>query len=284
MLYRILMPVAMMVVGLGGQQAAAIDFFPTPKTNPDTLIYQVDSVAIEILKTNPVSLAIVADGQAPTGGWSNPRLEPRYYIVPPADGIWDFDFVITPPPQGAIVTQGFVKHRAAFFWPTIPPQVRGVRVHATTNSIETMLASDLLADVPPGELRKIDTGAKNAKASIEVKRPIIIDLQPPLKVSYLEANLTLVNPTDAAIELLASSPCDIVNWEIRTVDGMPVQTEPLVICIRPVPHLTLQPGQAIGEKLAIPLDGPAYQSGDYVLHISFWGVEAEATVNIQVVH
>ena len=193
-----------------------------------------------------------------------------------------------------MVTEGFVKHTAAFFWPTIPPQVRGVRVHSATNSVEATLTSELLAEQPATESPSASTaaveakvaGAKNAEVRIEVKRPIIVDLQPQIggvKVDYLDAKLSLLNPTTQPIDLLVPTPCDIINWEIRSADGSVVQKEPVVFCPMHVPRLVLQPGQAITEPLKIALDKEAYQTGDYVLHVSFWTVDLDTSINIQVV-
>ena len=62
-----------------------------------TQVLKVDDVRIAILKSMPPQWSIRADGLVATAGWTNPRLEPRFYINFPADGIQDLDFVADPP-------------------------------------------------------------------------------------------------------------------------------------------------------------------------------------------
>ncbi len=60
-------------------------------------IYQVDDIDITLLKTNPPSLAIDANGMASTPNWSSVHLAKREYVTPPADGYQEFDLVGMPP-------------------------------------------------------------------------------------------------------------------------------------------------------------------------------------------
>jgi hypothetical protein len=57
----------------------------------------VQRVHLAIRKTNPPQLHIAADGTARSTGYTTPTLIPYVYVTPPADGIYDFDFVATPP-------------------------------------------------------------------------------------------------------------------------------------------------------------------------------------------
>jgi hypothetical protein len=42
-------------------------------------------------------LVVTATGTVASSGWTNPQLAPVFYVVPPADGIWDFEFVASEP-------------------------------------------------------------------------------------------------------------------------------------------------------------------------------------------
>jgi hypothetical protein len=77
-------------------------------------------------------LLVGAAGVVNSSGWSNIRLAPRYYIVPPGDGVWDFDF-IGDPPSGIVLPVELPV--SAWCTYTAPPWLKGVKVHAERNSI-----------------------------------------------------------------------------------------------------------------------------------------------------
>jgi hypothetical protein len=91
------------------------------------------SVKIERMPQNPDELRISALAWVSTLGWTDPELVPRTYVRPPDDGIYDLDFVAEPPrgPVGQALARMEVKHnfRAS-------PGLKGVRIHASTNSME----------------------------------------------------------------------------------------------------------------------------------------------------
>ncbi|WP_136623648.1 hypothetical protein [Bradyrhizobium centrolobii] len=104
-------------------------------------IYDVKSAIIRILKSDPPQIVVLADGRAPTTGWTNPTLGAWYYIDAPEDGIQDFDFtagapngfsvpVLTPISADAVVARD-----PANYWGKGKPLV-GVRIHSRTNTIE----------------------------------------------------------------------------------------------------------------------------------------------------
>lgn len=75
-------------------------------------------------------LFVSATGRVPTSGWSDVALSPHYYAAPPADGIWDFDFIADAPsglvlpielPVSASVADG------------APNWMKGIRVRAGKN-------------------------------------------------------------------------------------------------------------------------------------------------------
>lgn len=102
-----------------------------------TKIYSVDDVQLAILKTFPPTLRIVATGMVNTGGWSDPQLVPYIYVSPPADGIYDFDFIASPP--SGIAIQVILPITATYHWRGFPQELKGVRIHACSGSLEDML-------------------------------------------------------------------------------------------------------------------------------------------------
>lgn len=101
-------------------------------------VRSVLSVDVSILESQPPQLLVRALGTVPTGGWKNGTLEPRFYIDPPADGFQDFDFVGTPPFGPAI--QVILPIAAQTVIPSIPPWLKGVRIHSSTNHLEALVA------------------------------------------------------------------------------------------------------------------------------------------------
>ena len=100
-------------------------------------VMQVDRAAVSYIKTNPPQLQIEATGKTNTGGWSEPELVEHVYIVPPADGMYEYDFVARPP-SGAS-TQVITPISARTVRHNIPKDMKGVRVIAKTNKKEANL-------------------------------------------------------------------------------------------------------------------------------------------------
>ncbi len=69
-------------------------------------ILRIKTVDLSIEKTNPPRLKIFAYGEARSLGFTEPTLIPYVYVMPPPDGIYDFDFAATPPGgiAGQVVT------------------------------------------------------------------------------------------------------------------------------------------------------------------------------------
>ncbi|OLN27959.1 hypothetical protein DVDV_1819 [Desulfovibrio sp. DV] len=95
-----------------------------------------------------VRLYLTANGMAPTSGWSSPYLAPRYTTVVPADGVWEFDFLASPP--HGMVLQVLTPIAAAGFF-TCPDWVKKIRICAA-NEIEVDLAAkhgpEFMVDIP----------------------------------------------------------------------------------------------------------------------------------------
>lgn len=105
-----------------------------------TKILDVTNVQLAIEKTNPPNLVILASGNVTTGGWSNGQLIPYVYVQPPADGIWEFDFVADPPGPNVVVTQVITPiDSEPYRWEAYPIDLKGVRVHSSTNSFTRIL-------------------------------------------------------------------------------------------------------------------------------------------------
>ncbi|MDB6000965.1 MAG: hypothetical protein JWP52_2664 [Rhizobacter sp.] len=94
----------------------------------------VDSVTLNRIDSTQPLLIIQAKGTVPTSGWHNAVLTPYVYLNPPADGIWDFDLSAFAP-NGLVlkVTTPLETQAAAL---PLPAWCKGVRVHASTNSVE----------------------------------------------------------------------------------------------------------------------------------------------------
>lgn len=79
---------------------------------------------------------VAAIGVVPSSGWSNAHLSPRYYITPPADGLWEFDFVADPPVGIVLAVELPI---AATTLQPCPNWVRGVKIIAEQNDETVML-------------------------------------------------------------------------------------------------------------------------------------------------
>ena len=105
-----------------------------------TKLLKVNNIDLALLKSNPPQLSITVFGSAPTTGWTDARLIPYVYIVPPVDGVYDFDFVGAPPsgPAGEMISPAV----AYYIWPEFPHDLKGIRVHASINKEEEMVVND----------------------------------------------------------------------------------------------------------------------------------------------
>lgn len=98
-------------------------------------IYEVTDIKLTTLESFPPRLLITASGTVPTSGWSERgELIEFIYIIPPADGFYEFDFVGEPPSPALNVTQGLRPIIATFVMNLIPNDLKGVKVYASNNS------------------------------------------------------------------------------------------------------------------------------------------------------
>jgi len=105
------------------------------------VVYSVTNVELQIEKRNPPILVIKTDGEANSGGWTDFQLIGYVYIAPPADGIYDFDLVGEAPDDGEIVSGAITKIKPSVEteWSPFPADLKGVRVHSSTNSFTVTL-------------------------------------------------------------------------------------------------------------------------------------------------
>lgn len=93
----------------------------------------VTEVTLAILKKSPPTLSITSKGEVPSGGWSNGQLIPFVYVVPPSDGIYEFDFVADEP-EGASTSAISEITSEPFIWNDFPSELKGVKIYASLNS------------------------------------------------------------------------------------------------------------------------------------------------------
>ena len=117
-------------------------------------ILEVAEIELAVLESFPPKLRITASGTVPTGGWSNPKLDPYIYIQAPPDGIYDFNFVADPP-EG-VATQVISPIEAAFIMENLTSDVKGVRIHASQNSKTALLDDSGQPDRQPNRFTLSD--------------------------------------------------------------------------------------------------------------------------------
>jgi hypothetical protein len=101
-------------------------------------IMSVAKVDLAFLKSNPPCLVISASGFVTTPGWTNGKLQQRFYVKFPADGIQDFDFVADPPDGITSMVETKIAAKP-IEWDSPPQVLKGVRVHAQSNKHEALL-------------------------------------------------------------------------------------------------------------------------------------------------
>lgn len=94
-------------------------------------ILEVTEVTLEIQKTNPPTLVINAKGNVNSGGWKNGQLVPYIYITPPADGIYEFDFLAEAPSGPS--TSAIEEIKTQYSWNDFPADLKGVKVYSSSN-------------------------------------------------------------------------------------------------------------------------------------------------------
>ena len=104
-------------------------------TPASTQVFEITDLHVGILESFPPQLDITVRGTVPSAGWTDPQLTPYTYVQTPPDGVYDFDFVATPPK--GVVTQVMTPIRLRVVLPGAG--INGIRVHAAQNSKEVIL-------------------------------------------------------------------------------------------------------------------------------------------------
>jgi hypothetical protein len=100
---------------------------------PSELVQSVFRVDVEPARGGYL---IKAYGFVVTTGWTHAVLTPYVYVMPPRDGIWDFDFSAQPP--AGISGPAISEIEASLHRPG-GPNFRGARVHSKTNVVVGMV-------------------------------------------------------------------------------------------------------------------------------------------------
>jgi len=99
---------------------------------------KITNIEYELQTSEPPNLIVTAHGQVPTGGWSNVQLIRRIYQTEPADGIWEYDLLATPP--GGPATQVITDVKAKDIWEKVDvKKLKGLRVYGLEKGIKTVM-------------------------------------------------------------------------------------------------------------------------------------------------
>jgi hypothetical protein len=101
---------------------------------PDQKLMTVTSVKIDIPRGPLQLIKIMCECDGTTPGWTNIHLSPFVYVKPPADGIYEFDLVGTPPTG---IVNELITHYIAevYVWKNYPKDLKGIKVYAAQNSM-----------------------------------------------------------------------------------------------------------------------------------------------------
>lgn len=150
-------------------------------------VYAVDDVSVRISKTHPAWLVLHANGRTATTGWSGGQLSQYVYVIPPADGVQEFDLIADRPPTGTAVLDVLtpISARAELenvaiddYWAPGRP-LKGIRVHAVSNakSVEVHsreAAAELAASMSPAAVAAFieKEGAGGVPSFVEDIKPL----------------------------------------------------------------------------------------------------------------
>jgi Dyp-type peroxidase family len=122
----------------------SISFLKSLTINNTTMtkkVMDVTELTLNIQKTNPPSLVISCNGHVNSGGWSHGKLVPFVYVMPPADGIYEFDFVANAP-TGIVIQKITPITAEEFVWEDFPAGLKGVKVYASQNNITEFIEAE----------------------------------------------------------------------------------------------------------------------------------------------
>ena len=102
-------------------------------------ILEVQGISV-VLDNNPPVFIIKSSGNVTSSGWKNPELVPHSFEQPPPDGIYDFDFVAESPSDISLPV--VMPIETELNQRQIPSNLKGIRIHASTNTKEFIVRID----------------------------------------------------------------------------------------------------------------------------------------------
>jgi hypothetical protein len=104
----------------------------------NSIVPSVKSVDLVTLESFPPQIWIRVVGEAPNSGWSETGFLNQYvYLLPPADGIYEFDLLAFSPDDSAISNPVVTKIEANFVINAIPDGFVGVKVYGKNDFVIT---------------------------------------------------------------------------------------------------------------------------------------------------
>jgi hypothetical protein len=104
----------------------------------NSIVPSVKSVDLVTLESFPPQIWIRVVGEAPNSGWSETGFLNQYvYLLPPADGIYEFDLLAFSPDDSAISNPVVTKIEANFIINAIPDGFVGVKVYGKNDFVIT---------------------------------------------------------------------------------------------------------------------------------------------------
>ena len=105
---------------------------------PGDHVPTIGAIRCAINESQPPQLVVTVEGQVPTGGWTSPRLTPRTYATPPANGVWEYDFMAVKPEGMAAMMISPI--HASHTWPDFPEAtLRGIRVYGVDSGVKEVM-------------------------------------------------------------------------------------------------------------------------------------------------
>jgi hypothetical protein len=127
----------LMACGENGSSSPNGNSSPNPELKK---VFEVTTIHLNVLESDPLQLSIGVEGNTRTGGWSNPQLVPYEYVAPPADGIYEFDFKAQPP--AGIATQAITPIKTSYTLDPLPDNLKGAKIYAEENNMVAMLETE----------------------------------------------------------------------------------------------------------------------------------------------
>ncbi len=93
----------------------------------------IKNIKLSIQESNPPNLIVEVVGETPNPGWVFPLLVRRIYVMPPVDGIWEYDFLAFRSDSPLTVLEEI---RASNLWEGYDEKnVKGARVYGVGDGV-----------------------------------------------------------------------------------------------------------------------------------------------------